>query len=145
GNTTYAAAATVTVTFTVVQANQTISFAPLPDKPSNAPPFTISATARSGLPVTFTTSTPGICSVSGTTVTILGPGTCTINANQLGNANYNAAPQVSQSFSVCKSAQTTTSGALPNRIFGDPPFGLSATASSGLAVTFATTTPRVLS
>jgi len=40
--------------------------------------------------------------VSGTTVSILAIGTCTINANQAGNANYSAAPQVTHSFNITK-------------------------------------------
>jgi len=61
---------------------------------------TVSATATSGLPVTFTSTTTGICTVSGNTVTGIAAGTCTIAANQSGNANYNAAPQVTQSITL---------------------------------------------
>ena len=50
--------------------------------------------------MTFTSATTGVCTVSGATVTFVGAGTCTINANQAGNANYNAAPQVPQTFTV---------------------------------------------
>ena len=34
------------------------------------------------------------------------PGTCLLDFNQAGSANYNAAPQVQQSISVGKGAQT---------------------------------------
>lgn len=61
---------------------------------------TVSATATSGLPVTFASSTGPICAVSGSTVTGSSPGTCTIAANQAGNATYSAAPQVTQSFTI---------------------------------------------
>jgi hypothetical protein len=50
----------------------------------------------SGLPVTYGSSTPGVCTVSGTTVSLVAAGTCTITANQAGNANYSPAPQVTQ-------------------------------------------------
>src|SRR6185369_15864253 len=91
----------------------------------------------------FTSSTTSVCTVSGTTVTIVGAGGCTINANQAGNANYSAAPQVSQSFSVGKASQSITFGALANKAFGNPPFTISATATSGLAVTFTSATTGV--
>lgn len=58
------------------------------------------ATATSGLSVTFTSATPSVCTVSGTTVTLVSAGTCTIDANQAGNATYAPAPQVAQSFTV---------------------------------------------
>jgi hypothetical protein len=43
-----------------------------------------------------------VCTVSGTTVTLLTVGTCTIVASQAGNATYAAAPSVSRSFTVSK-------------------------------------------
>jgi hypothetical protein len=63
-------------------------------------PLTLSATASSGLAVTFTSATSSVCTVSGDTATFLTAGTCTIDANQAGNATYAAAPQVQQSFAV---------------------------------------------
>jgi hypothetical protein len=45
----------------------------------------------------------GVCSVSGadgTTVSYLAAGSCVIDANQAGNANYEAAPQVPQTIAV---------------------------------------------
>jgi hypothetical protein len=45
-------------------------------------------------------STTGVCTVSGTTVTLVSDGTCTITATQAGNANFSAATPVSQSFNV---------------------------------------------
>jgi hypothetical protein len=47
-----------------------------------------------------------VCSISGTTVSFTAAGTCVIDANQAGNANYNAAPQVQQSFTVTASTLT---------------------------------------
>jgi hypothetical protein len=60
----------------------------------------IAAVANSGLAVTLTTLTPGICTVGGGTVQGVSAGTCTIAANQAGNASYAAAPQVTRSFQV---------------------------------------------
>ena len=61
---------------------------------------TLTATASSGLAVTFSSLTPSICSVSGSTVTGLGTGACTVAANQTGNSSTSAAPQVTQNVSV---------------------------------------------
>jgi hypothetical protein len=62
--------------------------------------LTLSATATSGLAVSFTSTTLGICTVSGTTASFIAAGTCTIDANQAGNSTYAAAPMVPQSFKV---------------------------------------------
>ena len=68
---------------------------------------TVSATASSGLPVTFSSLTTPICTLSGSTVTGIAAGICTIAANQAGNSTYAAAPQVMQSFSVISAASPT--------------------------------------
>jgi len=85
---------------TIAKADQTIAFAPLPNHLVDDLPFTIGATSTSTLAVAFSSQTPGVCTVSGTTVTLVGVGTCTIAANQAGNGNYNAAPVMTQSFTV---------------------------------------------
>lgn len=126
--------------------DQTISFAPLPDKLVGDPAFSVSATASSGLPVSFATLTATICTINGNTVTLLNTGTCTLQADQAGNASFNPAPPVAQAFGVKspqKSEQTITFGKPTDRRLGDLPFGLSASASSGLAVSFTSNTPGV--
>src|SRR6185369_9886051 len=143
GDANYNAAAQVSQGVTVAKANQTITFAALGGKNFGDPPFTVSATASSGLAVAFSTLTTSVCTVSGTTVTIVGSGICTVNANQAGNANYNAAPQVSQGFSTNKTNQTITFPAISNKVFGNAPFGVSATATSGLTVVFTSASPSV--
>ncbi len=91
--------ATNTVSVTVNQADQTISF-DAPATGTNGGSATLSATATSGLTVTFTSTTPGVCSISGTTVNYLSAGDCTIDADQAGNSNYNAAPTVTDTIVV---------------------------------------------
>ncbi len=85
--------------------NQTISFAQLPNKTFGEAPFTLSATASSGLAVSFAAG--GNCTVSGATVTLTGAGTCTLIASQAGDANFNPAQNVSQTFSIAKAGTTT--------------------------------------
>jgi len=100
GNGTYNAATQVSQSFSITKANQTITFGALSNRALGSGPFTVSATASSGLAVTFTSTTKTKCTVSGTTVTLVATGTCTIKADQAGNTIYNAAPSVSQSFTI---------------------------------------------
>ena len=112
GTDSYYASPQATQTFSVGAASQTITFTST--APSNATvggaPYTASATSSSGLPVTLTidSSSSSVCSVSGTTVSVDHAGTCTIDANQPGDADYSAAPQVQQSFSVAPGSQAVT-------------------------------------
>lgn len=81
-------------------ASQTITFGSLPDRFTLDAPFTINATASSGLPVSFYL-TDGPATVSDNVVTLLGtPGTVTIVATQHGNGAYAPAKAVFQSFKV---------------------------------------------
>ncbi len=62
----------------------------------------------SGSPVVFSvdpSSWAGTCGVSGTTVSYTGVGTCVIDANQAGTANYTAAPQVQKVITVSPASQ----------------------------------------
>ena len=94
----------VSANFTIVIADQTINFPQPPDKNPGAPDFTVSATATSGLPVSFSSKTLSVCTVSlAGRVHLLKVGTCTLAADQDGNSNYNAAPQVTRSFTVTTS------------------------------------------
>lgn len=127
----------------VVKSNQTITFDLLPSKTFGDAAFTISATASSGLPVTFTSSAPLVASVSGNTVTVNGAGTATITASQAGDSSYHAAPNVTQDLVVSKANQTITFGSLASKQVGDAAFSLSATSSSGLAVSFSSGNPAV--
>jgi hypothetical protein len=143
GSATYAAAMPVMQSFTVSQEQQTIAFASIASEPLGTAPFAISATASSGLAVSFTSGTPSVCSVSGSTVTLVAQGTCSITASQAGNTNFSAASPATQSFTVTAGQQTIAFGAIASQVFGTSPFTLTATASSGLAVTFASNTPAV--
>ena len=126
----------------VGKGSQTITFPALPATAFTSTPPAPAATASSGLTVVYSTSTAGVCTVSTTgAISFVGAGTCTIDADQPGNSNYLAAAQVSQSFNVTAGTNTITFAALSNRALGSGSFTVSATASSGLTVTFSTTTP----
>ena len=98
----------VTFHYTEHRVDQAITFEPLTDKLVGAPPFKLSATASSGLPVRY--SALGSCTVSDDTVTVTGPGTCTITASQSGGADYYSAKDVSRSFQVIGASQEGSVG-----------------------------------
>ncbi|TNM48303.1 hypothetical protein FHP29_02010 [Nocardioides albidus] len=128
----------VSATVKVAQATQTIDFPQPPDRTFGDEPFTVDATGgASGQPVTFMAS--GACESSGTTITLTAAGTCTIVAEQAGGAGYSAADPVTRSFTVARAGQTISFGVLPAKVYGDPDVTLTATASSGLAVSYSTT------
>ena len=143
GNANYAPAPPVNQSFQVTQESQTITFGALANQPFGTAPFPVNATASSGLPVSFNSQTMSVCTVSGTTVTLVAVGTCTIQATQGGNANYAPATPVNQSFQVTQGSQTITFHALANKALGAAPFTVSATASSGLPVSFNSQTTSV--
>ena len=99
------------VTVTIAKGNQTITFA------STAPTgatvggatYAVSATTNAPLVVAFSSATPAVCTISGNTVSMVGTGTCTINADQAGDTNWNPAAQVQQSFTVGAAGAVTTS------------------------------------
>jgi hypothetical protein len=83
--------------------SQKVTFAAISNKTLLQSPLTLTATASSGLPVSFATTTPLACTTSGTdgtTITLLGTGTCTVVASQGGDATYAAATPASRSFGV---------------------------------------------
>ena len=136
GNSTYAAAAQVTKTVTATLAAQTITLTNPPTSAGYKSTFTATASASSGLAVTFTSS--GACSNSGATYTMTSAtGTCSVIANQAGNSNYSAAPQVTKTVTATKAAQTITFSTNPPATAAyKTSFTVAATASSGLAVTY---------
>ena len=129
----------------IAKADQTIVFSTLAAKTFGTAPFTVSATASSGLPVSFASATSSVATVSGNTVTLVGVGTTDITASQAGNTNYNAATPVIQPQVVNQLAQTITWAGteLAGKTVGNPAIPLVATASSGLTVSFASSNPTV--
>ncbi|NNJ11508.1 multicopper oxidase domain-containing protein [Chloroflexales bacterium ZM16-3] len=98
--TTAYTAATAQQVVSIAQASQTISFATLANKPLGSAPFAVSATATSGLAVTFTADPPTVCTISGDTLALVDVGTCSLTADQAGDANYSAATTATAAFDV---------------------------------------------
>jgi hypothetical protein len=127
-------ARTDVVSFSIGLASQTITFNSLSAKSYSSDTFTVTATSSSSLTVVFTSGSPTICTTSGTSgsiITLLGVGTCVLNANQSGDANTVAASQVSQNFAVNPRAITVTADA-KSKSYGlsDPTFTYSITTGS---------------
>lgn len=146
GNGTYAPATQRSRTFTVNLTGQTITFVNPGAKTLAQSPLTVSATAASGLPVAFATTTPAVCTsggANGATITFLATGSCSVVASQPGNATYAAAPSITRNFNVTQASQTIAFVQPPIANLNQSPLTLSATASSGLPVTFTTSTAAV--
>jgi hypothetical protein len=149
GNATYAAAAPVSQSFTIAAAPiaQAITFPSPGNQTVGVAPPALAATASSGLAVSYASTTPAVCTASGTstTLTLLAAGTCTITASQSGDATRAAAAPVSDTFTVAGAlaAQTITFPTPGNQTLGAAPPALAATASSGLAVSYVSTTASV--
>ncbi len=122
---------------------QTITFNELPTKAFGAAPFDLTATATSGLPISYTSSNPLVATITGSTVTVTGVGTTTITASQSGNDSYEPAPHVDRELVVSKGNQSITFAPLEDKILGSPPFNLTATASSGLPVSYVSSNPEI--
>jgi len=138
GNANYLPAQKITTNFIVSRATQNITpFGIIPGHTYGDGSFSISSlNASSGLPVALSIMS-GPASISGSTVILTGAGTVTLAANQSGNANWNAAPEVTTSFVVSPASQTIGPFTpISNHVLGDASFSIGTpTASSGLAVT----------
>jgi hypothetical protein len=91
----------------IAKADQSITFGALSNKTYGDASFTLTATASSGLAITYTSSDPSVASILGSTVTILKAGSTTITAIQSGNDNYSATPSVAQILTVSATSGTT--------------------------------------
>lgn len=100
--------AAATITITIGQASQTITFGTLASKVYGDAAFALTATASSGLTVSYSSSNTAVATVSGNTVTIVGAGSATITATQAGDANYTAATAVNQTLTVAVKNLTIT-------------------------------------
>ena len=103
------AAATQTITLHAnlgaAQASQTITFPNPGPVTYGTYPISLLASATSGLPVSYAV-TSGPATVNGSTLTITGAGTVTVQATQAGNSSYSAATPTSVSITVTPASLT---------------------------------------
>ena len=138
GATIQPAALTASAAIDIMEQAQTITFGPLPNQPFGTASFNVSATASSGLPITFASTTPAVCTVAGSTVNLISAGTCTIQATQAGNTTFAAATPVSTSFTVTMVAPTI-GFTVPNQTYGAAAFSVSASSNSTGVFTYTVT------
>ena len=94
------------ISYTVARGSQAIAFSSRAPTTAIAggPAYAVAATGgASGNSVTFSSATSSVCTVSGSTVSFVGAGTCTLDANQAGNSDYTPAPTATQRFTVAPS------------------------------------------
>jgi len=156
GDASWAAATPVSQSFQVTAAPvapsaQSINFSQPADTRVDQGPVALSASATSGLGVSFASTTTSVCTVSGSSVTLVSTGTCTITATQAGDASYAAATPVSQSLQVTALPAAPPSPGAQSIVFTQPAdvsfdqgsVALIATATSGLVVDFSSSTTSV--
>lgn len=124
-------AASATFHVTITGTPQSINFGAGPlltesDVPFGTTPPELTATASSGLPVSYEISTPTTCEAlapaspsDAWAIRLLNVGTCTVLATQAGNATYERAPSIERSFTIVQGSQTIGLGVLTDRAF-DP-------------------------
>jgi len=129
--------------------NQTIAFAAISNKTYGDPDFDVSATASSGLAVSFSAS--GNCTLSGNTIHITGAGSCTVTASQAGLDVYNItagspvpyypATNVSRTFSIAKATPTITWDNPADIVLGTALSGAQLNATASVPGSFVYTPP----
>jgi uncharacterized delta-60 repeat protein len=134
-----AAIATLNATMT----DQAIQFDAIPEKVYGDSPFALNASSSSGLPVVLVSQDTDVATITGNTVTIHKAGQVSIKAFQGGNENFFPAVPIERTLVVKKSDQTITFDEIPDKVFGDAPFVLNASASSGLPVVFVSQNPDI--
>ena len=134
--------------------NQTITFNALPTKTYGNADFPTGATSTNNtIPITYTSSNPGVATVTGNLIHITGAGTTTITASQAGNAGYFPATDVARTLTVNKAPLTirvrdtlrTEGQPNPPFVITYTGFVLGETAANLLTPVVATTTATELS
>jgi len=109
---------TFVVNIRVNKATQAIVFQALPNPKYGDTSFeALASGGGSGNPVTLTSSNDLIATCSGTTISVVGAGSCTIYADQVGNGNYAAAAQKEQTLTITKSPLTISDVTSPDKVY----------------------------
>jgi hypothetical protein len=110
---------------------QVIAFPALASRRWGSAPFSVLALASSNLSLSFASTTPEVCGISGTSVSILDTGTCTLVATQDGDTQYQAAAPVTRSFSVIPIAPGSPSIRVTSRQKGNLQISLASPVDTG--------------
>jgi len=131
GNSTYSAATEVQKSITISKSAQTISFTQPADMTFNDPDQSLTFSSNSGLAVALTSSTISVCTIASGKIQIVAAGTCTVNANQSGDTNYNAATLVSRSITISRATSAITANGSTTYTYSGLAQGPSSSTKSG--------------
>ena len=95
---------------------QTVTFGTLANQTYGVAPITLNATDTSSLPIIYNVIS-GPATVSGNTLTITGAGTVTVAASAAGNATYNPATPVDESFTVAQATAAVNVTPISNLVY----------------------------
>jgi hypothetical protein len=144
GNDVFSPAIPVAQMLTIKAKNsQTITFNDLSNKIVTDNPFDLNASSSSGLTISYSSSNNQVATINGNTLTIVGAGSATIKATQIGDADYEPAIPVERTLQVNKASQSITFSSLPPQSVIDKSFVLKGTASSGLPVSYSSSNLQV--
>ncbi len=115
----YATVISETATLSIPAEPQSITFAPLADRAFDPAPVTLTATASSGLTVSFEI-VEGAATLEGDALTLTGVGLVTVRASQAGGFGFEAALPVERSFTVTPAPVSVTLGDLTATYDGEP-------------------------
>ncbi|MFL2611193.1 MAG: BspA family leucine-rich repeat surface protein, partial [Flavobacteriaceae bacterium] len=125
----------ITLVMDVIKLNQNIS-------PPSSPiiylnytenlTYTLNASSDSGLPTSYALnpSSQAAASLSSNVLSISDIGTVTVDADQLGDAQYNQAPTMRFIFRVLPGISTLSSFSIPDKMYDDPDFVITGPASN---------------
>jgi poly(3-hydroxybutyrate) depolymerase len=116
---------------------QSITFEAIPPITFGTPFLSLSATASSNLPISFTSSDPSVALIDGTRLTILKAGTATITASQAGNDIFESAANVQQQITINKATPTITWANPADVVYGTALSPTQLNASSSIDGSFA--------
>ena len=147
---TYASTPGTPVNITINPTNQTFTWSNLASEnwvPGGTGTFSLAlVTDSAGTQPTFSSSTTGVCTVSGTTVTMVAAGTCTITPSEPAGGNYLATTGFAENITINAASQTINWNPPASETWttgGTGTFTLTASDSAGTTVTFASSTGTV--
>ena len=123
---TYLASDLYKVSFEVVRDPQTISFT-LPNTANvSSKSIALTSTASSGAAVTYSTTSTGICSITGSTLNLLTSGNCAVTATQAGSSTFapasaNATVMLTGAVVTNKKSITCVKGKSTKKVSGTNP------------------------
>lgn len=112
------------------QGTQAITFVAPSDREFSSTAFALAPSSNSNLAVTLSSASPTTCSAAGTSIMMILPGTCVIDAHQSGNTNYLAATTIRRSFEISPATQTVSWSPVSGAFTTASPFTMSAAVGS---------------